>query len=314
MKDTFNIVDGGQQREVFFANGANAFYTWNKPLNCKFIHFFLLGGGGGGGGGQGGATGTARRGGGSGGASAGVTALFPASFLPDLLYIQVGRGGGNGIGGTTNSNGGIGSVSYIMLLPDITVTAQNVVIQSGVAGATGGNSGLGGGAAGVAGTTWIYTNNIFKDFGLVSVFAGQAGVLGQTTPVPNSISISGITGGGAAGAGMNGGTAQAGGSVIAGGYIPTMLGGPAGGSATSTTPAGHGSGGFMTFNPNEVGYSSGQLIFIGGAGGGSSDGGNGGNGGDGAYGCGGGGGGAGITNSGGNGGRGGDGIVIITCW
>ena len=93
-----------------------------------------------------------------------------------------------------------------------------------------------------------------------------------------------------------------------------MTGGPAGGSATSTTPGGNGSGGYMTFTPNTLGYSTAPLIFIGGAGGGSSDGGPGGSGASGAYGCGGGGGGAGITNQGGNGGKGGDGIVIITWW
>ncbi len=222
MIDTFNIVDGGQQRQVYFANGANSFYTWNKPSNCQFVHFFLLGGGGGGGGGQGSGTGTARRGGGSGGSSAGVTALFPSSSLPDLLYIQVGGGGASGIGGTTNSNGGAGGISYVMLVPDTGETAQNIVIQSGGAGAGGGNSGLGGGGAGVAGTQWLYINNLFRNFGLISPFVGQAGVVGLTTAIPNSISVSGITGGGAGGAGQNGGTAQSGGSVNAGGYIPTM--------------------------------------------------------------------------------------------
>ena len=58
MVDTFNIVDGSQQRQVYFANGVNSFHTWNKPSNCQFVHFFVLGGGGGGGGGQGGGTGT----------------------------------------------------------------------------------------------------------------------------------------------------------------------------------------------------------------------------------------------------------------
>jgi len=314
MVDTFNIVDGSQQRQVFFANGVNSFHTWNKPSNCQFVHFFVLGGGGGGGGGQGSAAGNARRGGGSGGAAGGTVSLIPSAYLPNIIYIQVGSGGSNGIGGTTNSNGGAGTLSYIMVSPDTSKTAANVIIQSGDAAAGGGNSGVNSGTAGIAGTIWSYTSNIFNDIGLMSPFAGQAGVLGQISPVPTSISISGITSGGAAGAGMIGSTAQAGGSVNAGGYIPTMLGGPAGGSASSTTAGGNGSGAFMTFNPNSVGYSSQQLIFTGGAGGGGSDGGVGGSGGPGAYGSGGGGGGAGVTNSGGNGGRGGDGIVIITFW
>ena len=282
MVNTFNIVDGSQQRQVFFANGVNSYHTWNKPSNCQFVHFFVLGGGGGGGGGQGSAAGNARRGGGSGGAAGGTVSLIPSAYLPDMIYIQVGSGGSNGIGGTTNSNGGAGTLSYIMVSPDTSKTAANVIIQSGDAAAGGGNSGVNSGTAGIAGTIWSFTSNIFNDIGLMSPFAGQAGVLGQISPVPTSISISGITSGGAAGAGMIGSTAQAGGSVNAGGYIPTMLGGPAGGSASSTTAGGNGSGAFMTFNPNSVGYSSGQLIFTGGAGGGGSDGGVGGSGGPGA--------------------------------
>lgn len=313
MNDTFNIVDGGQQRDVFYPNGANSFYTWNKPSNCQFIHFFVLGGGGGGGGGEGNSAGTARRGGGSGGSSGGVNALFPASSLPERLYIQVGQGGTSGLGAPTNTDGGAGGLSYVMLLPDTGETAQNIVLQSGDVAGLGGVRGASTGGAGAAGTIWSYTNNIFKEFGLVYPFAGQAGVAGLTTPTPNNISISGITGGGAGGAGMNGATAQVGGRVIGGGFIPSISGGTAGGSAGSSTAAGGGSS-YMSFIPNEVGYSSQQLMFTGGSGGGSSDGGRGGDGGAGGYGCGGGGGGAGFTNLGGNGGRGGDGIVIITCW
>ena len=315
MISNFNIVDGSQQRQVYFANGVNSFHTWNKPPTCQFVHFLILGGGGGGGGGQGGGTATARRGGGSGGSSGGITALVPASYLPDVLYVQVGNGGSSGIGGTTNSNGGSAALSYVMVVPDTGKTASNVLYQSGSAAAGGGASGLNGGTAGTAGSVWTPTGNIFSEFSLVYVFPGQVGVLGQTTvTTPLPVTLSGITSAGGAGAGMNGGSALIGGAVIAGGNIPTMIGGPAGGSATSTTPGGNGSGGYMTFNPNSVGYSTEPLVFLGGAGGGSSDGGVGGAGGNGAYGCGGGGGGAAITNSGGNGGRGGDGIVIITYW
>jgi hypothetical protein len=314
MIDIFNIVDGSQNRQVFYANGINSFYSWIKPQNCQFVHFFLIGGGGGGGGGQGAGTATARRGGGSGGSSAGMNALVPASYLPEILHIQVGGGGSAGIGGTTNSNGGAGTLSYVLVASDTGKTASNVLYQSGTAAAGGGASGLNGGTAGTAGTLWSETTGIFSEFSLVPAFDGLPGVLGQTTPIPNSITISGITTPGAAGAGMNGGTAQAGGNVNAGGNIPTMTGGPAGGSATNTTPGGSGSGGYMSFNPNTNGYSTEPLVFLGGAGGGSSDGGPGGQGGHGAFGSGGGGGGAGITNQGGNGGRGGDGLVIITYW
>ena len=314
MIDTFNIIDNSQNRQVFFANGVNSFHTWNKPNNCRFVHFVLLGGGGGGGGGQGNSTGTARRGGGSGGSSAITNGLIPASFIPDTLYIQVGSGGSAGIGGSTNSNGGTATLSYVMVAPDTGKTAGNVFLQSGSAGAGGGASGVNGGALGAASTIWNLPTALLFEFALVPVYAGQAGVAGQTTSLANTITVESIVSAGGAGAGTNGAASRAGGSVIAGGRVPTMSGGTAGGSSTSTTPGGNGSGAYMTFNPNNVGYANDPLIFLGGAGGGSSDGGIGGEGGSGAYGCGGGGGGAGITNQGGNGGRGGDGLVIITYW
>jgi hypothetical protein len=240
--------------------------------------------------------------------------MISVSFIPDRLYIQVGSGGSAGIGGTTNSNGGAATLSYVMIAPNTGKTAGDVFLQSGSAAAGGGGSGVNGGTVGTAGTIWNLPTAILFEFALVPVYAGLAGVLGQTTSLANSVTISGITSPGGAGAGMNGASSRDGGSVIAGGNIPTMSGGTAGGSATSTTPGGNGSGGYMSFNPNNVGYSTQQLVFLGGAGGGSSDGGIGGEGGNGAYGCGGGGGGAGITNQGGNGGRGGDGLVIITYW
>jgi len=314
MIDTFHISDGSVNRQVFYATGPNAFQTWNKPQNCKFVYFFLIGGGGGGGGGQSGGTGTARRGGGSGGSGGITKGMFPSSIIPDRLYIQVGSGGSAGLGGTTNSDGGTAGISYVMVTPDTGETAQNIILQSSLAAAGSGRSGLNGGALGAGATAWVFTNNIFYKFGLVDTYAGQAGVAGQTTSTANTITVSGIVSAGGAGAGTNGATALSGGTVFGGGSIPTMLGGPAGGSATSTTPGGGGSGGYMTFNPNTLGYSTEPMIFIGGAGGGSSDGGTGGTGGSGAYGCGGGGGGAGITNQGGNGGKGGDGLVIITWW
>ena len=310
MIDTFNISDGGTQRQIFYAQGSNSFQVWQKPQNCKFVHFVLLGGGGGGGGGQGAGTGTARRGGGSGGSSPVTKGLFPASMIPNTLYIQVGLGGSIGVGGTSNTNGGSGSLSYVMVSPDTGKTAQNVLLQSGDSAAGGGTAGSAGGNAGSAGSQWTFTSNIFYQLGLVDTYGGQAGVLGQTTPVPTNLSISGITTAGAPGAGQNGATSQIGGAILGGGNIPTMSGGTAGGASNG----GDGSCGYMTFVPNTIGYSSQPLIFLGGAGGGSSNAATGGNGGNGAYGCGGGGGGAGLTNSGGNGGKGGDGIVIITFW
>ena len=181
MIDTFHISDGSVNRQVFYATGPNDFQTWNKPQNCKFVHFVLIGGGGGGGGGQGAGTGTSRRGGGSGGSGGLTKGMFPSSIIPDTLYVQVGSGGSAGVGGTTNSNGGSAGVSYVMVTPDTSETAQNIVLQSSLAAAGGGFSGVNGGTLGAAATAWVYTNNIFYKFGLVDTYAGQAGLLGQTT-------------------------------------------------------------------------------------------------------------------------------------
>jgi len=306
MIDTFNISDGSVNRQVFYAVGQDTFQTWNKPKNCKFVYFVVIGGGGGGGAGQGGTVSTSRRGGGSGGSGGLTKGMFPASFIPDRLYISAASGGTAGVGGTTNTSGTAGGVSYVMVTPDTGRTAQNVVLQSGAAGPGGGGSGSSGGAAGAAGTVWAFTNNIYYKFGLVDTYAGQIGVVGLTNTTPNNVTLSGVISPGAGGAGTNVASPFQGGSVIAGGSIPNMSGGTSGG--------GGGSGGYMTYRPNTIGYTTLPLVFLGGAGGGSSNAGTGGDGGNGAYGCGGGGGGAGVTNQGGNGGKGGDGIVIITCW
>ena len=312
MLDALHINDGSYNRRIFYAGGTGTTYfqTWSKPRNVNFVHFFVLGGGSGGGGGQSSTTGTARRGGGSGASAGFVTGLFSANMLPDTLFINVGAGGAGGAGLTSPTNGASGALSYVMIYPDTGFTATNVVLQSGAAGPTGGVAGTTNPAnGGTAGTVWAGTGSILQDLGLISAYAGQNGVVGQTTPVPTNISISGITTGGGVGAGTNGATPQNGGNIVGGGIVPTISGGT---SASTTTV--NGSGGYMSSIPSVSGLAYRQLIFTGGAGGASSNAGAGGDGGNGAYGCGGGGGGAGVTNLGGAGGRGGDGLVIITCW
>ena len=309
MLDTFNINDGSTKRSVFYGTGLNSWQTWQKPHNTKFVHFFVMGSGGGGGGGQGAGGGTARRGGGSGGSGGHVTALFSASQIPDNLFINVGFGGAGGNGGASPSAGGNGLLSYVMIYPSTGLTATNILLQSGNAAATGGAAGITTGAAGVAGTFWNGTGSILWQMSLSISYAGVNGALGQTTPIPNNTLISGVTTGGGAGAGMNGATAQNGGSIIGNGSVPTISGG-----TTVSTLTIHGSGGYMSSIPNNVGTTYQQMIFTGGAGGASSNLASGGNGGNASFGSGGGGGGAGFTNLGGSGGRGGDGLVIITTW
>lgn len=307
-----HLPDNAIDTQVFYPNvGTNDWYAWQKPHNCKFVHIMCLGSGGGGGGAQGGATATARRGGGGGGSAAVVNALYQASFLPDTLYLQVSEGGAGGNGGASVTAGSAGGLSYVSIQPN--TTAQNIILQNGSAAAGGGGAGTVAGAAGTAGTIWTLAAGNILLGGLVVPVVGKIGGLGQTTPVPNDITISGLTTGGAPGAGMNGGTSQQGGDITGIGSIVTIAGGLAGGSATNTTPGGVG-GSYMTLIPSNTNYVRQNLFFSGGSGGGSSDGGAGGAGGAGAYGSGGGGGGAGITSSGGAGGRGGDGLIIITCF
>ena len=300
MSNFFNINDGSANKRIFYANGATAFQAWQKPIGVNFVHFFLLGGGGGGGNGVAGGAGTTRRGGGSGGSSSVTTALFPASVIPDTLYINVGLGGAGG-GSVQN-----GALSYVMFYPSTAFTEVNVFLQSGNAAAGGGQTGSAGGAAGSAGTVWTAANCIFDKLGLITVFSGQIGVAGQPTVASANLFISGLTTAGAPGAGTDTSTALNGGSIIGGGEIPNISGG--------TTTNVDGSSGYMSTIPSVSITTNKQMIFTGGAGGASSNLSKGGDGGNGAYGCGGGGGGAGITSLAGNGGKGGDGLVIITCW
>ena len=306
MSNTFNINDGSANKRVFYASGVNSFQTWQKPLNAKFVHFFVLGSGSGGGGGAGAGGGTARRGGGSGASGGHVIGIFTASQIPDTLFINVATGGAGGVGGASPTAGGAGGLTYVMIYPDTGDTATNVVIQSGNAASTGGAAGTTTGAAGVASTVWTGTGSLFFNNLLGISYAGWNGVLGQTTPVPTNTTMSGITTGGGVGAGMNGATPQNGGNIVGNGNVPTISGG--------TTVSVDGSGGYMSSVPSTNGLTYQQMIFTGGAGGASSNLGSGGNGGNASYGSGGGGGGAGFTNSGGAGGRGGDGLVIITTW
>ena len=131
--DFFNLPNLASQNYFFFANGSS-WQVWNKPVNCKFVYIFAIGGGGGGGGGRTSALNTAT-GGGGGGSSSITVGLFPASMLPDRFYVQVGLGG---LGGVGSANGNAGTLSYISLA--LNFTNLNILIQSGLAGASGGGA------------------------------------------------------------------------------------------------------------------------------------------------------------------------------
>lgn len=326
MSDFFHINDGSANKSIFYANGPmyisslsaitqTAFQTWQKPNGVNFVHFFVMGAGGGGGNSS--LASATAKGGGGGGSAGHVTGLFLASVLPDTLYINVGVGGigGGGIPGNDatgnggEGSGGNGALSYVMIYPDTGFTATNVVLQSGSAAAVGGRTGGSVSTNGQAGTVWTPTG-ILNNLGLISGYAGQAGVGGVAGSVGANLLISGITTGGASGAGTNTSLPINGGSIIGyGNIIPTISGGTSASTLTLSATSG-----YMLSIPNTVGMANNPIFFAGGAGGASFTTSTGGRGGNAAFGSGGGGGGGVVSGNRGSGGRGGDGIVIITCW
>lgn len=298
--DVFNVPNTNIYNWVFLpSGGSNAWLIWEKPKNCKFVNIITIGGGGGGAGGASGGTGTTRIGGGGGGSS-GVTKVFiHADVLPDILYVQAGPGGA---GGAAGANGTAGSLSYVSIEANTTVT--NVVCRSGNAGASFGTTA---GAGGAASTIVTQANMWISYLGFFQAVVGQIGSAGGSGLAGTSTTIAGVTSGGAGGGGATSVSDFAGGNITGLGSVPTISGAAAG----STSP---GDPGFQPVIPNFNSSLSNTLFFTGGAGGAGSSAGTGTAGGPGAFGSGGGGGGAGITGLSGAGGRGGDGIVIITTW
>jgi hypothetical protein len=318
MIDTFNIPDNSLNNQIFYSttSGSTSWQIWQKPNGVKFVNFFLLSGGGGGGGGRSGTGGGAGAGGG-GGSSSITSGLFPASFLPDTLFIQVGNGG---LGGSAGVAGGRGGLSYVSIIASATTNA--IIMQSGGAGPTGGGTTTStpGGIAGTAGTVWTYTNHIFPQLGQITTLIGvDGGAGGSATVAPTDLEVLKIvTGGGGGGGTLSTAGGTDGADILNTSFVlnflPTISGGTSG--ATGVREA---SSGYIANIPST--NSSIRLPFIntGGAGGyGSSATSNinAGGGGAGGYGCGGGGGGGAFNSGriGGSGGRGGDGIVMITCW
>lgn len=306
MIETFHILDISSTNQTFYYNGSTTWQVWQKPNNCNFVNFFLLGGGAGGQGGEiglGGAGGVTRDGGVGGGSSSITYVTYPAFALPDILFIQVGKGGDGGAGNTgTGNQGSPGGLSYISFSPDTGYTAQNILIASG-------NAPAGTTTCNVAGTAIVGSQVILSEIGFVSSYNGQAGAArGLSGGIAGSITVTGLPiTGGAGGAGTSSvGTLGTSGDInqflfsplISGGSSNQTLGGSPGRAGYSTRPS--------IYNLN---YNF-PLFFTGGSGGGSGDTSAGANGGNGSFGCGGGGGGAG-QGSAGTGGRGGDGLVMI---
>ncbi len=302
--DYNHINDNSLKNQVFYFAGTNAWQTWIKPPNCKWVNFYLVGGGAGG---QGGNTGAAStRSGGNGGGSAAFSYITVPSFsLPDMLYIQVGGGGQGGASG--GGQGGVGGLSYVCSIPDIS-TRYNILMKSGTAGA-------GTSTSITAGTVIVGADILLAQVGLISGYAGQIGGAGgsssNTAPLvtPSGKPFTG----GAGGAGCSSvGTLGTSGNIAGILDFPTISGGA--NTPLQSATASPGNSGYTT-RENFVGPNfKTPMFFSGGAGGGAASQtlGVGGKGGDAMFGCGGGGGGAGGNSTAGIGGKGGDGFVLIT--
>ena len=307
--DVFNLPSKENNFKVFYSNGSSdSWQTWVKPKNTKLIFMYLIGGGGGGGAGVSTIAASSNSGGAGGGSSSVSMGLFPATLLPDILYIQVGQGGvgGTPVSGGTGSAGSGGTLSHISLEPNTSLV--NLILSSGNGVASGGGAGIPNGTitGGAAGTVFTQTNSIISYLGKIETVVGEQG--SAATGGSNGASLAATTiglptSGGLGGGGINvSSTLFNGGSSLAGSFVPLVSGGLAGGN--------NGSDGFTSLPSVNMGKL--PMFFMGGAGGGASltIGGNGGNG---SFGSGGGGGGA-ARNLGGKGGNGGNGLVIITCF
>lgn len=313
----FNTPNDDSKTQVFYSSSSfgstNQWQIWNKPQNCAFVHFTVIGGGGGGGAGLNGAGGTARTGGAGGGSSSITMGFFPCSVLPDRLYLKVGLGGSGST--TSGGQGNDGELSYISVEPNI--TSNNILLQSGDVTAKGG---VGGGPTGVknggAGGT-VFTPKMLTYLGLIESVFGQSGASASGNGNGNSLTITGLTTGGAAGAGVDtnivvDGRGFKGGDIISlSGFVSTISGGL---STPSTNATGATGNTYLSKIPATNLSVRVPFFSAGGSGGGSGI--LGGPGGDASYGSGGGGGGVTgnatptVINKGGNGG---DGLIIITC-
>ena len=316
MLDVFHTPQGSMvDKQVFFGTQAATgvgWQVWNKPRGKTMAHIILVGCGGNGGTGAIGANSTAA-GGGGGGSGSQCSLTVPIHLLPDCLFLSL---PGPGVGGA--------AVSYISLIPNISVNNHLLTAKGG---SNGGNaSGATAGAAGAAGVKTVIGDCPIAAIGNIGPvaavndvgIAGQAGIIGGvavaggglTLPV-NGLIVTGGTGGGglpaAAATGTNGGGFTV---PAAPSFFPPHLGGV--GSATATAPAASGQPGFFGVKGFSYSYGgTGGASTHGTATGGGLVQSNGGNGGPG---CGGGGSGGALTGStAGQVGKGGAAFCIITC-
>lgn len=265
--------------------------TWTKPRGVNMVGIFLVSKGGNGTVGGVGAVSAAT--GGAGGGSSGQTlVIIPASFLPNVLFLNL------------QHASSAGAASRVTIAPDATANTCLAIAN--------------GGALQTAGAISTIATMPMGGLGFFQLLAGQSGAAGGaagnagsaiTLPI-TGLRVTGGSGGGGLGALSSAGFA--GGAITGAGVFPTLAGGvgPAGGANTA---GGVGNG--LSLPIPGLGYyyggTGGASQSLGGAGAGAGGGG----GGNAGPGCGGGGGGAGFTGStAALGGLGGDSQCTIIAW
>jgi len=301
MLDLSHIPNSQQDIKIFYANsGSFGYQTWQKPRKCNFVYILSIDGGGGGAGGVV-AVGPGAQINSTGGGSGAVTrALIDSKFVPDTLYIKVGRGGKGGAAVTVNyTPGNNGEASGVFASSRLSSQALANASFSFLGGYT---PAVGGALAASAGALATVAGSSYQS--LLTTFTSIAGVssatIVTTAPVDIQPLASQIVTAGCGGAPVTSGSAFNGGSINSSSFSPRIAGG-IGDAALGTD----GSNGFTSWKP---------FFSTGGAGGGNAhtSGGVAGKGGKGGIGSGGGaGGGAALGATSGAGGDGGDGIVII---
>jgi len=311
MIDYFNIATN-IDTQVFFATGigsgsnaSGSWQTWTKPRNASFVFITAIGGGGGGGGAF--TSASIRNGGGGGGAAAISKGIFPASLIPDILYVRVGTGGNGSAGANNGVSGATGKLSYVCVQPtssnlDSDIRNANILLLSGLFFAqAGGNASTGiGGSGGTGGAAASVNALPLFSLGIIQGFTGTDGTAGSIgSAAVNNVIPRNITTGGGGGAGGAALASVDGGSIVSQSISPTI---------------GSRAAGFTALQPSGLVSNKYPMQFTGG-GGGNTNTNVGGPGGPGSYGSGGGGGTPDLVSGSNNpGGRGGDGLVIITCF
>jgi len=302
MLDLSHIPNSQQDIKIFYANsGGFGYQTWQKPRKCNFVYIISIDGGGGGSSGRVATDANATSGLAGGGSGAVTRALIDSKFVPDTLYIKVGKGGKGGAAATVNFNTG-GSAEASGVFASSRLSSQGLAnpffsFLGGYTPSSGGGLTVGTGAsATTTSTSYQVTLTTFTSTAGIS----SAATASSTTPTEIQPLASQIVTAGCTGAPITSGSAFNGGSINSSSFSLRIAGG-IGDAALGTD----GSNGFTSWNP---------FFSTGGAGGGNAhtSGGVAGKGGNGGIGSGGGAGGSAASGStSGAGGDGGDGVVII---